>query len=221
MKLVENISPRILYVDDDQLSAMAFADRLERRGFSVEVVLNGKEALSRLAVKTYDLVLLDIVMPEIDGLTLLKEIRRNHSVETLPIIMVTMIDGSTDIQEAFECGANDYITKPLNIEAASARVNGQLNLFKLNQTLARLKEAEAVAAMVVTYHHELNNPLAIIKGELELMIQAGMKKPARIQNIFAAFDRISETLSKIKSLTEKNHIEFEPYTNTSKMVKIK
>lgn len=221
MKLVENTSPRILYVDDDQLSAMAFANRLERRGFSVDVILTGKEALRLLEVKSYDLVLLDIVMPEIDGLTLLKEIRKKHSVETLPIIMVTMIDGSTDIQEAFERGANDYITKPLNIEAAAARVNGQLNLFKLNQTLARLKETEAVAAMVVTYHHELNNPLAIIKGEFEMMIQSGPKKPARVQNIFAAFDRISETLSKIKSLTDKTHVEFEPYTKTSKMVKIK
>ncbi len=221
MKQKENIK-RILIVDDDELNSTAFAKRLERRGFWTKVVTSGSTALELIEKENIDLVLLDIVMPDLDGISLLKQIRTKHSSENLPIIMVTVIDDSSDIFDAFEAGANDYITKPVNIDAAASRVRGQLSAVELSIERVKKKEIEAINALVVTYNHEINNPLAIARSELQSLTQGDPNiDQERLNKIYVSFDRIGVILQKIKEVAEKNQISYELYANKSKMIKIK
>jgi adenylate cyclase len=122
------VSVRLLVVDDDQASADLLARWLRKQGVEVVVASNGKAALEILGSQTFNGVLLDFVMPEIDGLALLRRLRRHHSMTELPVIMVTGKDSSLDVVAAMQMGANDYVTKPVDFEVVMARLATHLRL---------------------------------------------------------------------------------------------
>jgi len=110
--------------------------RLRRRGHDVTAVEGGQPALELLEKEPFDLVLLDIMMPGIDGLEVLRRLRRTISAVDLPVIMATARDDSADVVGALKLGANDYVTKPLDFPVVLARVQTQLSLKKTNEALA-------------------------------------------------------------------------------------
>jgi signal transduction histidine kinase/DNA-binding response OmpR family regulator/CHASE3 domain sensor protein len=113
---------RILVVEDDARNIFALTSVLEPKGVRVEIARNGREALAALArmqgspETAIDLVLMDIMMPEMDGLTAMREIRRQPELERLPIIALTAKARKDDQEKCLEAGANDYIAKPLDVE---------------------------------------------------------------------------------------------------------
>ena len=117
---------RLLVVDDTEYNRDMLARRLTRRGFEVDAVEDGYAALEALDTTDYALVLLDVMMPGIDGYEVLERVRENHPPIELPIIMVTAKDESADIVRALKLGANDYITKPIDFAVALARINTHL-----------------------------------------------------------------------------------------------
>jgi len=121
---------RLLVVDDTEHNRDLLARRLRRAGFDVETAEDGVSALSLLEAShpAFDVVLLDVMMPGVSGLDVLKAIRRTHAATELPVIMATAKDESADIVEAFELGANDYVTKPLDLAVVLARLRTQLSL---------------------------------------------------------------------------------------------
>jgi len=144
--------PRLLVVDDVEDNRNLLRRRLTRLGYEVMEAEDGAKALAMCATYPFDLVLLDIMMPGIDGIEVLKRLRDVHSDASLPIIMVTAKSASEDVVEALLMGANDYITKPVDMEVASVRVEMQLKRKfaedasraahrELEQTLAGLAEA--------------------------------------------------------------------------------
>ncbi len=221
MKKEMNGNARVLLIDDDELNSNAFGKRLERKGFIVKLITSGHDVLNLLVREHFDIVLLDIVLPDIDGISILKQIREKYPAESLPVIMVTAIDDSTDILDAFEYGANDYITKPVSIDAAAARINGQLSTSALYLANTKLQQVEAVAALVITFHHKINNPLAIVKSELQLLEKEPQKtSSANLEKMLAAVNRIESTLQNLQEISENTELAFEIYGDISKMVKI-
>jgi diguanylate cyclase (GGDEF)-like protein len=132
----ELANPRILIVDDVADNRAVLARRLQRRNFEIVEADGGLKALELLRDGAYDTVLLDIAMPDLDGLEVLRRIRVLHSPDTLPVIMVTAHSQSTDIVEALELGANDYVTKPIDFAVALARVKGQVERKRAKDGLA-------------------------------------------------------------------------------------
>ena len=116
----------LLVVDDELLNRDALQRRLERVGYRVLAADSGPSALAIAAAQHVDLVLLDVMMPGMDGLETLRQLRRTRAVSELPVIMVTAKDGSEDVVEALDAGANDYITKPVDFAVAQARIRTQL-----------------------------------------------------------------------------------------------
>ena len=116
----------LLVVDDELLNRDALQRRLERVGYRVLSADSGQSALAIAAAQHVDLVLLDVMMPGMDGLETLRQLRRTRSVSELPIIMVTAKDSTEDVVEALEAGANDYMTKPIDFAIARARIRTQL-----------------------------------------------------------------------------------------------
>lgn len=122
----------ILIVEDDELSRDLMTRRLDSPSYNLRYAVDGQQALDQVALQKPDLILLDIMLPEIMGLQVLHTLRQQYSMVELPIIMVTAIDEDQRIVRALEVGANDYITKPVNFPILHARIQTQLSLKQLS-----------------------------------------------------------------------------------------
>lgn len=130
----------LLVVDDNELNRDMLSRRLRGRSYSVAVAEDGEHALSAVAADRFDAVLLDVMMPGISGIEVLKILRKKYSVADLPVIMATAMDDSEDIVEALKLGANDYVTKPLDFPVVLARLETQLSLKRAKERVQRLAE---------------------------------------------------------------------------------
>ncbi|HEX2879041.1 MAG TPA: protein kinase, partial [Polyangiaceae bacterium] len=119
-------SKRILVVDDNEMNTDLLKRRLERRGFLVVVAHSGKEALRIIDQQPIDMVLLDVMMPEMTGTEVLQAIRITRSPNVLPVIMATAKSDNVDVVDALDKGANDYVIKPIEIEVLLARMRVHL-----------------------------------------------------------------------------------------------
>jgi DNA-binding response OmpR family regulator len=119
---------RLLVVDDLADNRDLLRRQFERNGFAVEEAADGQSALDLLEQVRCNLVLLDINMPDLDGVEVLRRIRQTHKQSALPVIMLTASNQIADVVRARKEGANDYIMKPLDINTALARVKAVLNV---------------------------------------------------------------------------------------------
>ena len=129
----------ILVVDDTRANRELLERRLSRHGYRVELAEDGEAALRLVGERTFDAILLDVMMPGINGLDVLRELRRAHAATDLPIIMATAKDASEDVVEAMQAGANDYVTKPLDFPVVLARLATQLSLKTSVKQIRRLE----------------------------------------------------------------------------------
>jgi diguanylate cyclase (GGDEF)-like protein/PAS domain S-box-containing protein len=135
----------LLVVDDEEINRDLLSRRLERKGYLVTTAVDGREALDKLATQHFDMVLLDIMLPILDGIAVLNSIRREYAAGELPVIMVSAKDDSEGIVEALQLGANDYITKPVDFPVALARIQTHLNHRQVKLALKESEERYALA----------------------------------------------------------------------------
>jgi diguanylate cyclase (GGDEF)-like protein/PAS domain S-box-containing protein len=135
----------LLVVDDSEANRDLLCRRLAHKGYTTTAATGGRQALERVGAQRFDLVLLDIMMPDLDGLSVLKTLRQTYSASELPIIMVTAKQESADIVEALELGANDYVTKPIDFPVVLARVRTQLSHKRAEAALRESEERYALA----------------------------------------------------------------------------
>jgi class 3 adenylate cyclase len=131
-------SARLLVVDDNELNRDMLSRRLKARGYQVETADDGHQALAAIERQSFDLVLLDIMMPGLSGLEVLQILRRKYSDTDLPIIMATAMNQGEDVVQAFKLGANDYVTKPLDFPVVLVRTETQLSRKSAVQEIQRL-----------------------------------------------------------------------------------
>ena len=118
---------RVLVVDDSATAVLWQRLILERESYEVITAANGAEAVRRAITDRPDLVLLDVVMPEMDGITACKAIRASSVDASLPILMVTTRGDATAMLSAYECGCNEYILKPIDGNELLTKVRGYLD----------------------------------------------------------------------------------------------
>jgi PAS domain S-box-containing protein len=136
---------RVLVVDDNPANRQMLLRRLERRGFAVAEAEHGPAALARLDAEPYHLVLLDLEMPQMDGMEVLARIRQVWGPEALPVIIVTCNDEPDQLVRALNAGANDYVTKPVNLAVLEARMRTQLSHRSAQMALRVSEERYRVA----------------------------------------------------------------------------
>ncbi|OUR96618.1 hypothetical protein A9Q84_09745 [Halobacteriovorax marinus] len=211
----------ILVVDDDHINAKMLTKRLLKRGFEVDTVFCGKDCIQFVEENPtkLDLILLDIMMPDLSGLEVLDEIRKDFSTMDLPIIMVTAKGEASDVVDAMKKGANDYIQKPVNMDIAEARIKTHLSMKKLNAESIIKKELETANAMIVTYNHEINNPLTIAMGMLRRCMMKG--EMDGLEKVDVALNRIADIVKKIDKISEQTTVQKDSYTKDSQMIKLK
>src|SRR5258708_22501074 len=118
--------PLVLVVEDEAALATMLRYNLEKQGFRVDEAADGQEALNRINELRPDLVLLDWMLPVMSGIEVCRQIRRRHETRDLPVIMVTARTEDQDAVRGLNTGADDYITKPVNMEALLARMRSLL-----------------------------------------------------------------------------------------------
>ncbi|MGK0249118.1 MAG: PAS domain S-box-containing protein [Oleispira sp.] len=138
-------SANILVVDDIEANRKLLSHHLKRAGYRVETAKGGIEALEMLSSESFDLVLLDIMMPEVDGFIVLKSLRKHYQASELAVIMISAIDSSEEIVKALHLGANDYISKPFDVNIMLSRVGIQLKSGSLYKQLQLSEERYKLA----------------------------------------------------------------------------
>ena len=144
MSMMNNMNTRILIVDDDRQMRLLAGEVLAQGGFSVAEASNGEEALQQVASVGCDLILLDVVMPKLDGFATCARVRQMPKGARLPIVMMTGCDDAASIQRAFDAGATDFITKPVLWPILTQRVRYILRANAALQELAWRSEFQRV-----------------------------------------------------------------------------
>lgn len=173
----DGLKQHIMIVEDNA-DVRAYLLRLLNLLWSAEAVPNGRAALEALKDRVPDLIVTDIMMPDIDGFELLRNIRASESLKKVPVIFLSARAGDEARAEGIEAGANDYLVKPFTVRELYARVAVQLQQRLLSQTLEKavqertqeLQKALAVKTQFLsTVSHELRTPMAAVIGLVELM----------------------------------------------------
>lgn len=124
---MNNNSSRILVVDDNRINRLKLGRALKTEGYEVLEAAGGREALEVLQSEPIDLVLLDLLMPEVDGFQVLEQMKSDQKTGDIPVIMVTAVEEKEDVNKCLSIGAVDYITKPFDPVVLTERVRSCLD----------------------------------------------------------------------------------------------
>lgn len=136
MKRYDKVLPTVLIVDDTPANISMIAQSLEESGYRVLVAQDGEEGLQRAALTQPDLILLDVMMPHLDGFEVCRRLKKQRSTWDIPVIFMTARAQTDDKVNGFKVGAVDYVTKPLQIEEVIARIDTQLQISEMHKRLA-------------------------------------------------------------------------------------
>jgi DNA-binding response OmpR family regulator len=149
----------LLIIDDDLMSRQRLVQIFNKDDFNILEAESGTEALGVLEENAVDIILLDIVMPEMDGFELCAKIKSEADFALIPIIFITALENTEDKVKAFEVGGTDYVTKPFRRAEVLARIRAHMNIKQMEKDLSLKDKQLAVSAMIVTLNHNINNAL--------------------------------------------------------------
>lgn len=153
---------KILVVDDQPGNVFLLQDRLNREGYEVITAYDGTSGIKVAKEQNPDLILLDVMMPGIDGFEACREISSHEETKHIPIILVTALNSSEDTQKGFDCGAFDYIKKPFNKIELMARIKAASRFTETQKLLIELEKIDTFSATVKKTNHEIKQPLTLI-----------------------------------------------------------
>lgn len=199
----------ILVIEDEDQVRQSYEDMFSFFGYEVESVPNGREGMSRITKKDYDIVVTDLNMPEMNGIEVLKYIKKKK-----PYIEVIVITGYATLENAIEAmkvGAYDYFAKPIDIEHVRivlSKCVQQIQSRKENEELRsltqRLKELNELKDKFITItNHELRTPVTVLKGYIELIDY--FLEDNRNENINEAIEIVTETMRELVGIVEQMH----------------
>lgn len=198
---------KILVVDDQPINVQLLKRKLEREGLAVIPAYSGLEALDLVSRDKPDLILLDVMMPDMDGIEVCQRLQAKEETRSIPIIFITARSTKESKLEGLGVGAVDYITKPIDLDETLARVQTQLRFVAINRQLVdltrRLEEARRAAtigAVTQGIAHNLNNLLGVVIGYLDL-IKVYYDQPDQVKkNTKHVEDAVQRIVSIIKQL---------------------
>ena len=208
--------PKILVVDDQPINVQLLKRKLEREGMAVMAAYSGQEALDLVKQEKPELILLDVMMPEMDGIEVCQRLQANEDTRSIPVIFVTARTSKEGKLEGLNVGAVDYITKPIDLDETLARVQTQLRFVAINREIIDLqrrlteaRRAATIGAVTQGIAHNLNNLLGVVIGYLDL-IKTYHDKPElvkkNVQSVQDAVQRIVSIIRQLSSLVVKTRL---------------
>ncbi|HLH25008.1 MAG TPA: response regulator [Chloroflexota bacterium] len=215
--------PVVLVVEDDALVADMLRAMLEHAGYTVEIAATGAAGLARIAAGGVDLVLLDMLLPEMNGIEVCERLRAEESDVYLPIIILTAQSRPEQRQAGFAAGADDFLTKPFDREDLLARVQVWVRarqrmqalysrLLREQEQVRRAQRLEALGRLAGGVAHDFNNLLAVITGFSELVLQRlGSTDPPRsyLEEITKAGERATALTRQLLAFSRRQLLEAE------------
>ena len=206
--------PSILVVDDQPINVQLLKRKLEREGLRVVTAYNGLEALDQVSREKPDLILLDVMMPDMDGLEVCQRLQASDTTRGIPVIFITARTNKESKLEGLGVGAVDYITKPIDLDETLARVQTQLRFVAINRQVVDLtrrleesRKAATIGAVTQGIAHNLNNLLGVVIGYLDL-VKAYYDKPEQVkknaQHVEDAVQRIVSIIKQLSTLVVKS-----------------
>jgi two-component system, sensor histidine kinase and response regulator len=197
----------ILVVDDNPGNLGVLFDYLDSAGFKVLLVQSGQNALKQAERKQPDIILLDIIMPQMDGFETCQRLKENPATRDIPVIFMTALSDTENKVKGFRLGAVDYITKPFQQEEVSAQVHTHLTIRRLQQQLEakntlleeQVKELQQLNASKDTFlsmiSHDLQSPFSSLRGLIQLTAENlnGYSKP-ELENVMDLLENSTDNL---------------------------
>jgi len=205
-----SLGSKIVIIDDREENLSLFRDILSPYNYDIQVALNGKDGLDIINNFEPELILLDVVMPKMDGYEVLKELKQNKLTKDIPVIFLTAKDTAEDIVKGLEEGATDYLAKPCHPKELIARVQTHLQKARLFANLKSLMEES---------FHELYTPLSIISSAMQMQeleyektnyTQMSLAACKTLQNIY---DDLYYSISYSNKIREKSIFDFSMILN--------
>jgi adenylate cyclase len=150
----------ILVVDDNEMNRDMLARRLKRQGFMVDVAENGQVALDKVDTGQYALLLLDVMMPRLNGFEVLERMKTNDATRHIPVIMISAIDDLESVVKCIQLGAEDYLFKPFNPILLKARVEAALRRVDASRQLLSPEQ-------IMEATHHLESAITLIEGQTD------------------------------------------------------
>ncbi|MBI2924386.1 MAG: hybrid sensor histidine kinase/response regulator [Verrucomicrobia bacterium] len=203
----------ILIVDDVQQNIQVVGTMLREAGYSIMPATSGAAALQRVQKKLPDLILLDLMMPELDGLEVCRRLKAEASTQNIPVIFLTASNEMSHLVQGLQAGAVDYVTKPFNPPELLARVRTHLELkhsrdmiVRYSQQLAHLNNEKNEFMGIVA--HDLRSPLGAIKGFAELILEEGQIPREELEDFTRRIRDTAQRMAEmVQNLLDANRIE--------------
>jgi two-component system cell cycle response regulator len=215
---------KILVIDDLPENVFLLQDRLENEGYEVITAYEGKSGINKAISEQPDLILLDIMMPEITGLDVCKKLVQNEETAHIPIILVTAKIEAEDTKEGLEAGAFDYIKKPFNRIELLARVKSALKLSDAKKQLIDAEKSKLFAATVVTANHKIKQPLTLMSLSTAAIKREINKDVISTDAINKRLDYITTAIKEINDILNQMHTIKKPvlsdYVKNIKMIDV-
>jgi CheY-like chemotaxis protein len=206
--------PRILVVDDVEDNREVLRRRLARDGYLVDTAENGRRALERIRHEVFDLVLLDVLMPEIDGFETLKQIKSDEATRDIPVIMISALDDLASVVRCIESGAEDYLPKPFDPVLLRARIGASLEKKRLRDVeLAYLERVKGVIEAAAAIEAGTYEPGAL--AEMATTVDE-LGRLARVVDGMAA--KVKEREQRLKDRVRDLRVEIEAARATPRAV---
>ena len=197
---------KILVVDDVQSNVLLLKALLGREGFGIVIAMNGTEALQKVKSEHPDLILLDVMMPDMDGFEVAGHLKLEPEQAEIPIIFLTALNDSASVVKGFQLGANDFISKPFRREELLIRVEHQLSLVDARRIILRQTEElrKTIAGRDKLYSviaHDLRSPMASIKM-LCNTIMMSIDRQTVPADVFEMLEMTNKTAEEVFSLLD-------------------
>jgi len=215
------IAETVLIVDDVPENIKIAGNILRSCSYKVIFALSAAEAQERVENVAIDLILLDVMMPEMDGFELCRLFKSNAKTRDIPVIFLSALSDTESIVKGFEAGGVDFVMKPFQAQELLARVKTHLEIVSYRKKIVELEQKNSVAAMIVTANHEINQPLTVLKGNIEMLkinlkeFHLPEKAVRNLEKIQYCSDMIESILQKYQNSTE---FIFKPYLNDVTMI---
>lgn len=212
------MSELLLIVDDNPVNIQLLGATLKREGYLLEVARNGVQAVEVVAQSPPDLILLDVVMPEMDGHEACRRLKEDPDTRDIPVIFLTARTEPEDVVRGFELGAADYVAKPFNTAELLARVRTHLALRAAQRQLVEAERLKTLVEAAGGAAHEINQPLQAITTRLELAamdVDPDSPQAEAIRYALAQVGRIVEIIGRMKAV---HRYATRPYPGGRKIV---
>lgn len=180
MAALKNVSPTVLIIDDDANIINLLSKRLEQEGFKVISAKDGKLGIEFASSGAPNIILLDLLMPEMSGKEVLKELKNNPDTALIPVIILSAVADTEDKIDGLSMGANDYIVKPFRFQEVLARINTQLRIASMQKELEQ-KHSDLLEKNKILAQLAITDPLTglLNKGYLMKRLKSEVSRSAR------------------------------------------